>query len=757
MIKNYLLTTMRSLLKSKGASAINVFGLSVGMAFFILIVLFVYHELSYDRFHVNADRIYKITEDLKTENEVLFQATSSPPMGPTMQQDFPEVEKFVRFNEWNALVVRGDKAFYESECLLSDSTVFDVFSWNLLKGDPKTALVDPYSVVISEDMATRYFGDEDPVGQALTIGNDEYKVTGVVENAPTNSHISYNCFLSFSTWSTEHKEAETRSWFWNGFYTYLLLRDKDDIGAVRSKMGDFISRHMEKGGMYYEDLPLVALADIYLSKQRTWENGKRGSLNNIYVLSVIAVFIILIACFNYINLSTARASRRTKEVGLRKVLGAQRRSLLAQFIGESTLISVLSTLLGMGIAWLLLPAFQELAGTSFSFGIIPPVYFYSGLAALALLLGLLSGAYPALIISRFHPLQIFRPSALGLFSHQYFRKVLVTTQFVISIVLVAGTWIVYDQLDHLRNMDLGFVKEATMILRTNGDAAIREHRESIKHELAKIPGVLSVAQSQSVPGRGSVNNLYTEIEMEDGKMSPTNINSNGVDHDFIPAFGIQMLAGRNFSRENAADDTAAFIINETAMKDFGWTPEQALGKKVNQQGKRGTIIGVTKDFHYLSLHHQVAPLLITVTKYLGPFSVRIKSDNMQATVAQLDEAWKNTRAAGALHLHFPRRGLQPALPGRRPTGQACTCVHGPGYCNRLPRLARAHFVFRGPPCEGNRYSQSARCFGAQRGNVDFKGVHLSHFILLHYSRAAGVLPCRKLAREFHRSHQHQPG
>lgn len=640
MIKNYFLTTVRSLLKSKGASAINVFGLSVGMAFFILIVLFVYHELSFDRFHVNADRIYKITEDLKTENEMLFQATSSPPMGPTMQQDFPEVEKFVRFNQWNLLVVRGDKQFYQPECLLADSTLFDVFSWKLLKGNPKTALVDPYSVVLSEEMAIRFFGDEDPVGQSLTMDNEEFKVTGVVKAAPSNSHISFDCFISFSTWSTDHKEAETRAWFWNGFYTYLLLRDKDDIGAVRGKMGAFISRHMEKGGMYYEDLPLVALTDIYLSKQRTWENGKRGSINNIYILSVIAIFIILIACFNYINLTTARASRRTKEVGLRKVLGAQRRSLLGQFLAESMLISVLSTALGTGIAWLLLPSFQEMAGTSFSFNIIPSAYFYAGLAALALLLGLISGAYPALIISRFHPLQIFRPSAMGMFSHQYFRKILVTTQFVISIVLVAGTWVIYDQLNYLHNMNLGFVKEATMILRTNGDAEIREHRETIKQELSKIPGVVSVAQSQSVPGRGSVNNLYTEIEMEDGKMSPTNINSNGVDHDFIPAFGIEMLAGRNFSRDNAADDTAAFIINETAMKDFGWTPEQAVGKKVNQQGKRGTIIGVTKDFHYLSLHHDIAPLLITMSKYLGPFSIHVKSDNIPATVAELDKAWK---------------------------------------------------------------------------------------------------------------------
>ncbi len=640
MLKNYILTAIRSLLRNKGFSTINILGLSIGLASFILISLYVYHELSFDRYHVKADRIFRIVENLRTENEMLFQSTSSPPMGPFMLKDFPEVESYVRFQQWNLLVTKDDKAFYEPDSFIADSTVFDVFSFPLVKGNPKTALTQPYSVVVTESMAKKYFGDANPVGQMLKMDDDQFKVTGVAKDVPDNSHFQFNCLISFSTWSSRNKQNEMRAWFWNGFHTYVLLRDKQAVAKVRSGMAKFISRNVEKGGMYYEDLPLQPLASIYLETPRSWENGKRGSVNNIYILSIIALFILAIAAFNYVNLATARASRRLKEVGLRKVLGAQRRTLIAQFLGESIIVSLVSSVMGVALAWIALPVFNELLETSLSFSVFTsPVYLVAAVVLLAITLGLISGAYPALVISGFQPLQIFRPAAGSMFSQQRFRKVLVTAQFAISITLVAGTLLVFNQLTMVRSRDLGFTKDATLILPTNGDTVITKHLDAIKNELMKVDGVVSIAGSSTVPGQPS-NNLYSEIEVTEGKMSPTNINTNFVDHDFIPGYEIKMLAGRNFDRNNKADDTTAFILNETAVKDFGWTPENAIGRKVRQQGPSGRVIGVVKDYHYVSLHHAVAPLMLRLAARVGRLAIRLKSENIPATVDRVGETWK---------------------------------------------------------------------------------------------------------------------
>ncbi len=641
MLKNYIITALRNLLKNKGFSVINILGLSIGLASFMLISLYVYHELTMDSYHKNANRIYRIVENLRTENELLFQSVSSPPMGPMIAHDFPEVQAFVRFTQNGVLVRKDNLSYYEEDCYLADSSVFDVFSFKVLKGNAKTALTEPNTTVLTESAARKYFGDKDPLGQTLEMDGDQIKITGVMADVPENSHFRFDMLISFSTWSINNKKSELNEWFWNGFHTYFLLKDEKQIANVRAKMAGFITRNIEKGGMYYEELPLQPLKSIYLETPRSWENGKRGSINNLYILSIIALFILLIACFNYVNLATARASRRIKEVGLRKVLGAQRRSLIFQFLGESVIVSVMATLLGFGLAWVVLPSFNNLVETTLGFGIFPHSYYvWGGLAVLAIVLGLFSGMYPALMISGFEPLQIFRPSLRGMFSHQNFRKVLVAAQFIISITLVAGTLLVFDQLSLVRNSNLGFQKKATLTIQYNGNKAVREHLESIKNELARVPGITSITASHTVPGQ-QVTNWYAQLEMKDGKMSPTNINTNLIDHDFIPAYGIEMLAGRNFDRASKADDTTAFIINETAMKDFGWTTQDALGKKVDQGGKKGFIIGVMKDFHYESLHHKVEPLMVNLRpNSFSVLSLKINSSEIPAVVAQVEKEWK---------------------------------------------------------------------------------------------------------------------
>ena len=532
-------------------------------------------------------------------------------MGPRMLKDFPEVVSYVRFQNWSLLGQRKDVTYYEPDSYIADSTVFDVFSFNLIKGDKKTALREPFSIVLTESMAKKYFADEDPVGQMIKMDYDQYKVTGVVEDVPENSHFRFSNLISFSTWSRNQKDNEDRAWFWNGFHTYVLLRDTKSADDVRARMKDFIQKNIEKGGMYYEDLPLQPLTSIYMAPQRSWENGARGSMNNVYILSIIAVFILLIACFNYINLATARASRRLKEVGLRKSLGALRRMLIAQFLGESIIVAFIASLLAVFLAWIALPAFRTLVESPLDFSALPEPWIIAGAAfALVLFIGILAGAYPAFIISRFQPLQIFRPSTKGLYSHHNFRKFLVSIQFVISITLVAGTLLVYDQLDLVRNQDLGFNKDAVLVVPTNGDTAIVKHLDAVKNELMRVKGVRAVTGSSTVPGQ-STNNLYTEIEMADGKMSPTNINYNFVDHDFLSTYDIKLLAGRDFKREIKADDTTAYLINETAVKDF----------------------------NYLSLHTKVQPLLMPLTTYVGRISIRIDEDNLPATVERVQRKW----------------------------------------------------------------------------------------------------------------------
>ncbi|HTF16927.1 MAG TPA: ABC transporter permease, partial [Chryseolinea sp.] len=621
MFKNYFITSVRSLARSKGFSTINIIGLAVGLATFSLISFYVYHEMSFDRYHKNADRIVRVVENLRTENELLFQSVSSPPMGPHLLNDFPEVESYARFQNWSLLAERNGISYYEPDSYLADSTVFDIFSFNLLQGDKKSALREPFSIVLTESMAKKYFDGEDPVGQTIKMDYDNYKVTGVMEDVPENSHFRFSNLISFSTWSRNNKQAENGEWFWNGFHTYLLLRDAGSIDKVRAKMKAFIGRNMEKGGMYYEDLPLQPLASIYMAPLRSWENGTRGSLNNVYILSIIAMFILLIACFNYVNLATARASRRLKEVGLRKSLGAMRRMLVAQFLGESIIVTLLASLLGMLIAWLILPSFRTIVESRLSFSILPDPWIIAGAGlGLILFIGILAGAYPALIISGFQPLQIFRPSVKGIYSHHNFRKVLVSVQFVISIMLVAGTLLVQDQIELVKNQDLGFNKNATLVVPTNGDTVIMNHLDAVKNELKALKGVVAVTGSASVPGRSTTNN-YTQIEMTDGKMSPTNINFNYVDHDFLTTYSIKLLAGRDFRRDVKADDTTAFLINETAVKDFGWTPEQALGKKIHHR-YQGKIIGVIKDFNYMSLHNKVEPLMLSLSAWPNRISIR---------------------------------------------------------------------------------------------------------------------------------------
>ena len=642
MFTNYCLTAFRSLLRNKTFSIINILGLSAGVASMLLIALYVYHETSYDRYHENANRIYRLTTTLHTENGSVAQATASLPMGPVLADTYTQVEAYTRIMPWTVRIKQGNQTFREAEYAAADPSVFQVFGLKIIKGDARTPLAEPHSVVLSVSAARKYFGEKDPIGEMLTIDTAPSKVTAVMEDMPENSHMRFSMFSDLPIQTGKNKSYQQYDWYWGGFHTYVLLGSKEQADALSKALPSFIEKNIPKGEMYYESLTLQPLTEIYLAPSLAHETGKRGSLSNLYIMSAIAVVILVIACFNYINLATARATHRFKEVGLRKVMGAGRSTLVAQFLGESLMISALSTILGSQIAILVLPAFNTWLDITLSIDkLVSPLYIAIGLTALTLLIGVLAGAYPALVLSGFQPVQLFRNAFGSLLGRNTLQRVLVSAQFAISIALVAGTLLIFDQLSMLRNKELGYTKNGMLLLRYHNDLkSVQGHAEYIKSELCKIPGVQTSSFSYTTPGETSFN-MPVSLELKDGSMSPANVNVLFADHDFLPTYNIKLIEGRNFAEHLPAADSAAFLINEAAAKDFGWTSRQAIGKKLTVSNRTGNVIGIVKNFHYESLHHTVTPLVIGEEPLIYQvLSLRIASANIPAVVSAVEKRWK---------------------------------------------------------------------------------------------------------------------
>ena len=647
MLKNYLKIALRQVRRQKGYAFINVSGLAIGIVCCLFILLFVRDEMSYDRFYENADRIVRLIEDVHTVNQTLYQATSAPAMGPNLLLDYPEVLHAVRFLRTDRLLQYGDLRFQESHIAFADSTVFEIFDFPLLRGDAKTALTAPYSVVLTASVARKYFGDEDPMGKTMTLENEQaLTVTGVLRDLPGNTHLPFDILLSFTTLEAMVTSNLQQNWGWNSYYTYLLLPEGYDPALLEGKLPDFLDRHigewLQSRGFSYT-LHLQPLTDIYLHSSRIGEPGPGGNVTYLYLFSSIAVFILLIACVNFMNLATAQSAARAKEVGLRKVVGAQRRQLAMQFLGESLLTSILALLLAIGLFRLLLPLFNGLTGKALALDALwtgSTVFFVPGLL---LLVGVVAGLYPALVLSGFRPALVlkgaFRTSRRGV----ALRKGLVVFQFAISIILIVGTAVVAVQLDYLRNQNLGFEPEQQLVIYFDGDGQVQQQAETIKQVMRKHPAVISASMSSSVPGNGIWNNLLVHVDVAPGQTQEAAIDNYAVDVDFIDQFGIEVVAGRGFSNDFATDATAAFVINEAAVQHFGWTtPEETLGKRFVRGDREGEIIGVVKDFNYRSLRQQVDPLFLWIlpswTAYL---TLRVRTEDVTQAVADVERLWKD--------------------------------------------------------------------------------------------------------------------
>lgn len=640
MLKNYLRTAFRNLWRHRGFSLLNIIGLTIGMAAFFLIFLYVRFELSYDSMFSKADRIYRVVADIKTPTETINANTSAWPVPMHMRTEFQEVETATRFQTDDWPVTKGDQHFDEKEAADADSTFFSVFDFPLLKGNPQTALRDPNSVVLTETTAKKYFGAADPMGQPLALGREKIHatVTGVMKDIPDNTMVRASMLISMTTFIQAGPNSLDNQWGNYGPYEFVMLKPGASARALEAKLPAFLEK-MNGSEMHSSKriptLYLERLRDIYLRSTR--DSNKTGNIANVFIFSIVGAFILMIAGINFVNLATARSTERAKEVGIRKVIGAGRGQLARQFLGESIILCLIAYLLAIGCTVLLLPPFNNLAGKIINPGILPPTADLMILLGVAVFIGIAAGIYPALVLSSFQPVSVLKGRFASGGKGSFLRKALVVIQFTIATGLIIGTLVVYNQLNFMRSHDLGFDKDQKMVMDTQGDST----KLVLKEEVSRLPGVISTSMSASVPGGGD-HGAYSQIENVKGDMQIANLDLYFVDFDYIPQFKIKIVAGRPFSQQFMMDTTHSMILNEAAVKMFGYTsPEQAIGKKFSQWGRQGTIIGVVKDFHFRSLQEVIKPLSIRIEpRACDLLSVNIDGHHIPATIAAIERKWK---------------------------------------------------------------------------------------------------------------------
>ncbi|HZX09675.1 MAG TPA: ABC transporter permease [Acidobacteriota bacterium] len=635
MIKNYLLMAFRNLKKYKVYSLINILGLAVGLSAFVLILLYLQFELSYDKFHQNADQIYRV--GIKSYQEGKYANDTyifTPPIGEDMKEEFPEVIEFVRMSTQRPAYLNINKeAFKVTDMRYVSDKMFEMFSFNLISGDPETALLDPFSMVLTQETAERLFGSEDPVGKTIQIGpNNLYKVTGVAKSPPENSSIQFNTLISFSTLY----KLPNLHLGWNGgnqYITYVKLQEGVSPEQVEKKLPDFMWRHINeriaaygwKNEAYFQPLKKI---HFY------FDPGSKVSLINFYTFTVVAVFILLIACINFVNLTTARAARRAREVGLRKVVGANRGNLIRQFLGESVFLTALAFLLGASLVSLFTPIYSQLLNKDLNIlSMINPLSVL-GLIALILIVGVAAGIYPAFFLSSFQPAKTLKGEVEKGGMGRKFRDFLVVFQFAISITLIICTFLIQNQIRFIKKAELGYEKENMLVINLPGEE-LRTQTEEMREKLLSIPGVTHVSASSDVPHRGFTRNGY----VPEGYTSSLMFHALDIDEHFLDTYEIEVIKGRNFNKEFSTDKEA-YLINETLAKQLGW--ENPVGKTISRNGE-WKVIGVVKDFQFSTLHYDVGPLIITSNPWGNRFdylSVKLSSANLPGTLKEIKKVYK---------------------------------------------------------------------------------------------------------------------
>ena len=638
MFQNYLKIAFRNIKKHKGYSFINIFGLASGIACCVLILLYVQDELSYDGYHQNAERVYRLVNDFNFQGSPAASPIIHASWGKAIAEDFPEVETVIRFKRhWTPRLIRyQDKQFYEEKFLWVDPEVLNVFSWELAQGNPQTVFSEPFSVVLTHEMAQKYFDDENPLGKTINFHQQQdYKITGVLKKIPEQSHFKFGFLAS---WSSLGENTLNNSWP----YTYFLLHHDASVEAFASKLPVFLDERFGNANQLNSYNPqLQRLTDIHLHSHLLYEMESNSDIAYVYIFSVVALLILGIACFNFMNLATARSANRAREVGLRKVLGAQRFQLIKQFLGESLLFAVFALLLAIAIVELFLPLFNSLTEKAIDIDYFGNLLLFSGLLGTIVIIGIVAGSYPAMFLSAFQPVKTLKGSRnAGATGRSPLRKMLVVLQFGITVFLIIATLMIDNQLSFISNTRLGFDKEQIIVVPTR-TAAVRQHIETIKAELLRNPNIANVSFATNMPGEIPSMPIMPVVpegtRREDAKTLSTFV----VDHDFIKTLDIEISEGRGFSREFAGD-TSAFIVNEAAAASFGW--ENAIGKtlEIPNFQRKGQVVGVVKDFNFTSLHSKIEPVVIHVGPpgWFAVFAVKTLPNNIPGTIQFLEKTWQ---------------------------------------------------------------------------------------------------------------------
>ncbi|MBN8823309.1 MULTISPECIES: ABC transporter permease [unclassified Spirosoma] len=654
MLLNYIKIAWRNLVRNKAFSAINIVGLALGLATCLLISLYLFNELSYDRYNEKADRIVRVVFQAITNGGQINEANVMPPVAPTLKADYPEVEEATRIRAAGApSITVGDKTFRDDQIAFVDSNFFQVFTLPLLQGDAKTALIQPNTAVITQAMARQLFGTENPIGKSIPIKswNTLFRVTGVIDKIPVNSHFHFDMFVSMAGDS----DAKSPSWMTSSYHTYLVLAKGYDPAKQEAKLPQMVSKYMaaqlqQAFGMTLSQFRqkgndvrflLQPLTDIHLHSNLTGELEPNGDAQYVYIFGAIALFMLVIACINFMNLSTAGASKRAKEVGIRKVMGSVRQSLTNQFLIESLLLTAIALVLAVGLVYLALPLFNDLSGKELTFNFTTKPWLLPGLLLLGVVVGVLAGSYPAFFLSSFRPVQVLKGTkftgdrkSIGL------RSGLVVVQFFISITLMIGTTVVYRQLSYIQNKRLGYDKDQVLVLPETWQ--LGKQAEVFRNMVMQDPRVVNVSTSGYLPAGPSYNNNYISYPESNSTQLVKTLRYE-VDYNYIPTLGMQMAYGRNFSRAYGTDSSGV-ILNETAARTFGWNGN-ALGHTITHtenDGKIGTyrVIGVVKDFHFRSMHEAISPLVMMLGSNSGAVIVKIKTKDIHGLLASLKKQWE---------------------------------------------------------------------------------------------------------------------
>jgi putative ABC transport system permease protein len=610
----------------------------------MFLLMYILHELSYDRYHENAKNIYRVVSNIKETDNAFTWAVAQIPLADELRDNYPEVQNAVRFfGTGRTIYKNGEKQFYEEEFYLTDSTVFDMFTYKFIHGEPATALDNPFTLVLTETTAKKYFSDiSEAVGQSIqNEAGEEFKITGIIEDVPLNSHFIFDGLISRST-----RRDFVGSWGNFGVFTYIQLPEGYDLSKMYTSFDKIIKERVnpifEQFGIkiVYELQPIL---DIHLYSKIQDEAEEGGDITYIYIFASVAAFMLLIACINYMNLATARSVNRAKEVGVRKVMGSQRRQLIAQFIAESVVIALIAMVISLVLIYVLLPTFNSLANKSLPFSYIFQGPIILSLLAIVIFVGIVGGSYPAFYLSGFSPINVLKGKLTTKGGSAVFRKFLVAFQFMISIFMLISTLIVFDQLQFMRNKDLGFEKERVVRISMN-ERALREKSQVLINQLKQMPEISSVGTASSSPGLG-IGKLLLKVEDNEGKLVDRGVDLYAADYDFVSTLGMKVVTGRDFSREFPSDTTFGALVNESMVKRMSW--ENPIGKKFvfsdgnpDTPDNERTVVGVVKDYHQNSLYDPIEPLMILMAPRNGFVFVRTEEGDVRKSLAAIESAWK---------------------------------------------------------------------------------------------------------------------